>query len=249
MSTFLGNFVPMSLAPPKELTSGAGPVIGSWMNLAIEGFRVNFPASITPMSHPLIHLAYWHCRLLSYLFSPAAVSTDILWAATEMVGLLTGNPQLSAPLSHHFSGLAGLTLVELSKNDKTREEASRLLKEMLELGIGSSPWDDAIRESINDKIRPTTSSGLDSHGLQHLADLATATTTTTTTTTTSAATAAAVAEKAEEPVVYRKTDNYENAGFDPRPMLQAGYLNAFGPGGNQAAPAAPAAPAAAAAVP
>lgn len=232
----------MSLAPPKELTSGAGPVIGSWMNLALEGFRVNFPASITPMSHPLIHLAYWHCRLLSYLFSPAAVSSDILWAATEMVGLLTGNPQLSAPLSHHFSGLAGLTLVELSKNDKTREEASRLLKEMLELGIGSSPWDDAIRESINDKIRPTTSSGLDSHGLQHLADLATATTATATAT---AATTATTTEKAEEPVIYRKTDNYENAGFDPRPMLQAGYLNAFGPGGNQTAPAAPAAAAAA----
>lgn len=235
----------MSLSPPKELGSGAGPVIGSWMNLALEGFRVNFSPNMTPLSHPLVHLAYWHCRLLSYLFSPAAVSTDILWAAKEVVGVLTENPQLSGPLSYHFSGLAGLTLAELTKVDKTRDEANRLLKEMLELGIGSSPWDDAIRDYVVDKIRPTTGSGgLDSQGLQHLADLATATTSTTT----AGAGPSTGAEKAEDqpPVIYRTADNYENAGFDPRPMLQAGYLNVFVPNGDQVAeekpePVAPAA--------
>ena len=201
------------------------------MNLAVESFRLNLAPNITPATHPLIHLAYWHCRLLSYLFSPAALSTDILWAAKSLVELLTAHPHLATPLTHHFSSLAALVLLELNGVDKTREEAAKLAKDILETSISPSAWDEAIREKISDKLNPSVSSGVDSQGLQHLADLATATTTTpaTAATAANAAPATAATEAVDEPVVYRTADNYENAGFDPRPLLQAGYLNAFGP--------------------
>jgi hypothetical protein len=218
LSNILGHFVPMAMSPSKELNPGAGPVIGSWMNLVVESFRLNFPTDMTPTSNPLAHLAYWHCRLLCYLFSPTSLATDILWAAKEIVGLLTRNSQLLSPVNQHFSCLAALALLELSKVDKTREEANKLLKEVLESNIAPSSWDGAVRDKIAERIRPSTSSGIDSQSLQHLADLATATTE-----------LSGTNDKVDGPVVYRVSDHYESVGFDPRPLLQAGYLTAFVP--------------------
>jgi hypothetical protein len=193
-------------------------------NVSIESFRVNFPPGVTPTDHPVIYLAYWHCRLLSYLFSPTALSSDILWACRESVGLLTANPQLLCPLTHHFSCLTSLSLLELSRVDKTREEAAKLLRELLESNTAPSAWDSAVRDRIAEKILPSASSGAEataSQSLQHLADLATANEL--------PASMEKASEKPDEPVVFRASDNYEDAGFDPRPMLRAGYLNAFQP--------------------
>ena len=234
----------MALTPPKQLGAGQGPVISSWVNLAVESFRLNLPHHVTPGSHPVVHLAYWHCRLLAYLLMPSALSTDVFWAATEAVKLLLRHPQLRSPLNHHFSTLVTATLMELSDVSKTRDEALKLLRELYDKPFAPSAWDGAVSFAIAEKItRPGTSSGgMNSHNLQHLADLATATTEI------AAAAAAvhaaaeavaggggddapppAVAEQAEEepPIKYRTMSDYEDVGFDPRPMLQAGYLNYF----------------------
>jgi hypothetical protein len=223
----------MALTPPKQLGHHEGPILSSWVNLAIESFRLNLPLHITPGSHPVVHLAYWHCRLLAYLFMPSALSTDVFWAAKEIIKLLTQHPRLRSPLNHHFSTLVAATLIELSEVAKTRDEAIKLMRELHDKPFAQSAWDGAIMAAISEKVsRPETGSGIDSHNLQHLADLATATTDLA-----SAAAGPATAENAaaasgeavaeEPPIKYRTMSNYEDLGFDPRPMLQAGYLNYF----------------------
>lgn len=148
--------------------------------------------------------------------------------------------------------------------DRTRDEALKVLRDMVATPFSPSAWDNAIRAKISDKLRPVTGSGgIDSQNLQHLADLATATTElaaaiapagtgpTTTITVTDNRPAGdqqtpqhqeqqqdeALQDEQQQqqqamehqppPILFRVKENYEDLGFDPRPMLQVGYLNAF----------------------
>lgn len=183
-------------------------------------WRLNFPTDIDPVTQPVLHLAYWHCRLLAFLFMPSALSTDVAWAVKESVNLLTDNSQMLSPLNHHFTSLTAMCLLDLSKIEKTRDEAHGLLKQLLESNIAPSAWDGHIRDKIYEATRPTTSSGAEataSQSLQHLADLATAT---------EAVNAPAAPEKTDDLPKFRTSESYDDLGFDPRLMLRAGYLNA-----------------------
>ncbi|OTA88266.1 hypothetical protein M434DRAFT_15087 [Hypoxylon sp. CO27-5] len=216
LSNILGHFAPVALAPPKVLSpdSGAAPILSSFFNLSIELFREILPESITPTTHPILHLVYWHCRLLAYLFQTNAKSTDILWPCKETVSLLLTNTQLLSPLNHHFFCLTSLSLIELTKTDKAREEATTLLKDLLEANLAPSTWDAVIRDRIAEHLRPSTAQAAANQSLQHLADLATA-----------AETDAPKPEKNPEPVSLRTSDNYGDVGFDPRVLTRGGYLN------------------------
>jgi hypothetical protein len=221
LSNILGHFAPVALAPPKAMTheSGAAPILSSFLNLSMELFREMLPSSITPTSHPILHLAYFHCRLLAYLFQTTSKSSDILWPCQKLVGLLTANSQLLSPLNHHFMCLTALTLLELQKVDIHREEATSLLRELLDSSVAPSTWDVPVRDRIAEQIRPGTSHAMGataSQSLQHLADLATAT-----------ELDAAKQEKSSEAGTLRTSDNYEDVGFDPRTLTRVGYLNAL----------------------
>ncbi|KAK6065200.1 hypothetical protein SCUP515_11346 [Seiridium cupressi] len=222
LSNILGHFVPVALAPPQTMTfaSGAAPILSSLLNLSMELFREVLPPTITPDSYPVLHLVYWHSRLLAYLFQTNAKSSDILWPCKELVGLLVGNNQLLNPLNHHFFCLTTLSLLELVKVESEREAANSLLRELLETQIAPSNWDSIIRDRISEQIRPSTShatvEATASQSLQHLADLATATT----------EMESLKPEKSVENGL-RTSDNYEQVGFDPRDLTRTGYLNAL----------------------
>ncbi|KAI1134111.1 hypothetical protein F5Y05DRAFT_244598 [Hypoxylon sp. FL0543] len=216
LSNILGHFAPVALAPPKVLSpeSGAAPILSSFFNLSIELFREILPESITPTTHPILHMVYWHCRLLAYLFQTNAKSTDILWPCRETVALLLTNTQLLSPLNHHFFCLTTLTLIELTKAEKTRDDATALLRDLLEANLAPSTWDAVIRDRIAEHLRPSTAQTAANQSLQHLADLATATEIDTT-----------KPEKEPEPTSLRTSDNYTDVGFDPRILTRGGYLN------------------------
>ncbi|KAI1770354.1 hypothetical protein F4818DRAFT_268040 [Hypoxylon cercidicola] len=226
LSNILGYFAPVSLAPPRVLSpdSGAAPILSSFFNLSIELFREVLPQSITPSTHPILHMVYWHCRLLAYLFQTNANSSDILWPCKETVGLLLTNTQLLSPLNHHFFCLTALSLVELVRVEKTREEATFLLRQLLDSNLAPSTWDAVIRDHISEHIRPSTAQATANQSLQHLADLATAT-----------EIDAARLEKSLDHTSLRTSDNYSDVGFDPRKLTQAGYLNALAEGHSSAA--------------
>ncbi|KAI1101265.1 hypothetical protein F4804DRAFT_16282 [Jackrogersella minutella] len=216
LSNILGHFAPVSLAPPMVLSpdSGVAPILSSFFNLSIELFREVLPQSITPTSHPILHMVYWHCRLLAYLFQTNARASDVLWPCKEAVSLLLTNTQLLSPLNHHFFCLTTLSLIELARVEKTRDEATTLLKQLLDANLAPSTWDAAIRDRISDHFRPSTAQAAANQSLQHLADLATATEIDT-----------PKPDKNSESTPVRTSDNYSEIGFDPRTLTRNGYLN------------------------
>lgn len=230
----MGHWVPASVLAPANLTPGAGPRAAATFHLNMEMWRAHFPGDIPPDVEPVLHLAYWHCRLLAFLFMPSSLLTDVSWAVRESVGLLTTHSQMISPLNHHFTSLVALCLIELAKLEASREEATQLLNRLLEANIAPSNWDEQIRVKIRDALRPSTSSAAEataSRSLQHLADLATATENSTTGANNAglalAAPIAPVSENMEEQPKFRISDTYDDLGFDPRRMLCQGYLRAM----------------------
>jgi hypothetical protein len=138
----------------------------------IENYREDLPGHIEPASYPLVHLAYWHCRLLVSHLTPGAAPAETLWPTNELVTLLSANSQLRSPLINHFVSLVALSLNKLSKLESSREEAGKVIKEILDKPAGL--WD-SVREKLAEQLRPVSSvEATASQGLQHLADLATA---------------------------------------------------------------------------
>ncbi|KAI0426258.1 hypothetical protein F5Y09DRAFT_70541 [Xylaria sp. FL1042] len=216
LSNILGHFAPVSLALPQALSPGSSavPILNSFFNLSIELFREVLPANITPSTHPILNLVYWHSRLLSYLFQTNAKSKDVIWACKESIGLLLDNTVLLSPLNHHFFCLTTLSLLELARAEKSREEVIPLLKDLLERNLAPSTWDGIIRDRITERLRPSTAQSAADQTLQHLAEMATA-----------SGVDVAKTENGVEPVTLRTSTTYADLGFDPRPILHGGYLN------------------------
>lgn len=162
-------------------------VISNLLSGQIERFRESFPSSVTPTSSPVCHLAYWHTRLLIKRTGPQDDPAELLKLATEVTKLLAANPALVTPITHHFTSLAAITLVDLLDTEFTREGAEHAIKVIVDTHIAPSGWDATVRDIVNKKnagmgsaARATTPVASQhaltaSQGLQHLADLATAT--------------------------------------------------------------------------
>lgn len=142
----------------------------------IENYREDLPDHVEASSYPLVHLAYWHCRLLVTLLTPGATPAESFWPTKELASLLLANGQLSSPLVNHFVSLVALSIAKLARTDSSREEASRIIKEIQERPSGGH-WD-GVKDKLADLLKPSaaqvTAEAAASHGLQHLADLATA---------------------------------------------------------------------------
>lgn len=139
----------------------------------IENYREDLPAHIDAAAYPLVHLGYWHCRLLITLLTPGATSKEIVWPTKELANLLSVNGELKSPLMNHFVSLATMCLGKLTKAETTREEALEVIRDIAEKPSGGH-WD-GVREKLAERLRPSSAAETAaSQGLQHLADLATA---------------------------------------------------------------------------
>lgn len=185
-----------------------GVVIAGFVDDYVENFREDLPSHIDPLTHPVVHLTYWHCRLLAYLLDPSAKVTDVIWPCRELVALLVAVPHPTSPFHHHFQALTMLVLAELTSIDKTKNEAGKLLAEMRKLPTSSTSWDGIVADRIGDLLKQTQGGqGL----LLQLADVA-------------ASSAVPETDKADETASLHSTTDYEGMGFDPRPLLTKGYF-------------------------
>lgn len=133
------------------------------------------PGGFGDPCHPSLHLAYWHATLLSDLVREATVPwtrlAHVVDAVAKMVDLLTANPHILTPLTHHFVVLATLVLAGLIRDEITRPKALLLSSALLGCGLPSSaPWTSdalgilarAVAEAKEGAVKP----------LQQLAELA-----------------------------------------------------------------------------
>ena len=157
-------------------------MISTLLTGELERFRESLPSSLTTSSAPLVHLAYWHVRLLKLRATPGSDPLEILESAKQGQAILAVSPV--SPLTKDFATLSVVSLLEGLEKEGVKDEAGRELKLML-----SSPsrpagsWDPALRELVVKKVggaqaaaaaAPSAAALTASQGLQHLADLATA---------------------------------------------------------------------------
>lgn len=228
----MGHWTPASVIAPLNSTPGDGARASAQFHLNMEMWRADFPGDVPPNIQPVLHLSYWHCRLLAFLFMPSSLITDVTWAVRESVRLLTSHAQMISPLNHHFTALTTLCLLEMAKVDKSREEAIQLLNNLVDANISPSAWDETIRTKIRHILQPANAQATASQSLRHLADLATSTNGGSAANTNnfsggSDGVSEATPERTADGPKFRVSDNYADLGFDPREMLRTGYLNAM----------------------
>lgn len=217
LSAIMSGFSLAAWSAPKSMTGS--PVLSYMMHVSMELFRDFISPQCTPQEFPTLHLAYWHCRLLAYLFQMHTKPSDLMWVCKESASILLDHPLLITPLTHHFFCLTTLALLELRKVDSMRDEASLFLKDLLHRSSAPSAWDAVIRDRITVQMKPSAAQGSTeaaaSQGtLLHLADIATA-----------AELNAAEAGKEAEPATAPTVDEHGSTSMDAKSLILRGYLN------------------------
>lgn len=190
------------------LSTPSSSIITTLLTGELERFRESLPHTSSP-AYSLLQLGYLHLALLTRRQSPDTTATDLLSLTLTMLSHLTDSRP--TPLHHHFSSLIALTLIELVDHDSTREEAERGLGLLLGILIPrtDSCWDATTKELCNRKLQgPAAGGKAFSHaGLQHLADLATAT------------------EEGREVLSGEREEGAGAPVWEPGALTRAGYLN------------------------
>jgi hypothetical protein len=224
---------------PTDLPSLSVPsILGTVLRGELERWREDLPESIfPPSSAPLVHICYWHLRILMALRLQDPEPYDLLDPAMRIVTQLIHNSSLVSPLTYHSTALAALTLIELTAHENTKDEAEKGLKSLMESHIAPTGWDTTIRDMIATKQQHNhnvaavagSSQAADSQhaltasqGLQRLADLATATEGS------RDVTGGETRKENEKGNTSAATTSHFNRYHELRDLVRSGYLNAFG---------------------
>lgn len=193
LSIVLGHYSSVTLETTNNSPFGISekPFYGTLLKGELDRCSESFPVSVSsPSNVPLVHILYWHLRILVNLKIQDYDPYDLLAPAMRTVAELTHNTGLISPLTSHCTMLVALALLELTEYDSTREDAEKGLNALLETAIAPSTWDAAIRDLIARRkkwdstvVAPVAITKLSTaeseqaavaaQGLQHLADLAT----------------------------------------------------------------------------
>lgn len=149
---------PPSLMNPS---SAAAPIISTTILGEIDRFRESVESMLLGAPN-LVHLCYWHVRLLVLRLTSSTTPHELLTPASRMASILNSSHTMITPLNHHFAALAAMTLCELCEFEETRKGAEEGIREIAE-ALGShrglmskengTGWDSAIRELVTGKIR------------------------------------------------------------------------------------------------
>jgi hypothetical protein len=170
-----------------EIVSAASlnPYICRLLRGELERFRESVEVVWGSLS--LLHVAYYHVKLLTLRHNSSSEPRQLLEPALRMATMLDHSSMPITPLNHHFAALALITLVDLAEIDETRDEAWRGIQQLDEAlkkrrGLAtredSVGWDRAIKDLISTRVEtrytnlgPGTPQG-GTGSLQHLAELA-----------------------------------------------------------------------------
>lgn len=109
-------------------TTNSGSLINNLMAGEMERFRESVEPLIDDMH--LVHLAYWHVRLLLKRYTPDVKPIDLFGPADLIARLLNDTNAPFTPLSHHFATLAALTLVDIVDAPDVRDDVLLAIKEL-----------------------------------------------------------------------------------------------------------------------
>lgn len=232
LSDTLGHLNLVLHAPPDVMfpNSISGPLISTTILGEIARFRESVE-SLLLGSPNLVHLCYYHVRLLIHRLTASSQHYDLhelLLPAIRMSSILNQRATGITPLNHHFAALAALTLCELAEFEECRDEVREGLVELrdaiggrrgLQAREDSQGWDSAIRvrvevglrrvQELDEGERERSAQQADGHnaGLQHLAE--------------------AADKEAKDRERERTVSNEARRDFDPTLLTRFGYLAAL----------------------
>ena len=158
MSYILGHLSAILQQPPSLMSreSAAAPIIITLVLGELDRFRESVESVLLGAPN-LVHLSYWHVRLMVLRLTPSTTAAELLVPAQRMASILNSSYTPLTPLNHHFAALASLTLVELADFEDTREGAKKGIDDIIEAHSrrrgfegreNSTGWDGAIRELL-----------------------------------------------------------------------------------------------------
>lgn len=186
-------------------------VLHTWL----EEDREELPPHVTPGGFPLVHLAYWHSRLLVDLLDAETTSAALLTTCKRAVALLVSNPGVPTPFNHHLTILTTLSLLELTAVEPRKEDATSLLNDLRALPIAPSSWNPAAKATAEEKLALLEGGSVQRTArasLQRLADAATAR-------------SGEWEGDGEERNLEWSGGPYADLGFNPAPILRLGYVS------------------------
>ncbi|KAA8909954.1 hypothetical protein FN846DRAFT_775751 [Sphaerosporella brunnea] len=186
LSCILGHLAEV-FTTADEIVSAASlnPYICRLLRGELERFRES--VEVVWGSLTLLHVAYYHVKLLTLRHNSSSEPRQLLEPALRMATMLDHSSMPITPLNHHFAALALITLVDLAEIDETRDEAWKGIQQLDEAlkkrrGLAtredSVGWDRAIKDLISTRVesRYTNLGGTPQQSgtgsLQHLAELA-----------------------------------------------------------------------------
>ena len=177
--------------PISIFSTGFGPDNAELFCSILTGELESFMESISGLDNdPGLIIAIEHTKLLyaRCLANPAnPVPSDINGIARQIAKLLDHDAFPVNPFTHHFFGLAGKTLIELTDFPSSRAGAVRGLKDLYEAvakkgrlaskadpesEVGMRVWEGLIQMALEAKIHALDGEAMDKANLQHLADAA-----------------------------------------------------------------------------
>lgn len=178
-----------AFATSDEAVSAAlhNPFISKLLRGELERFRESVDGIWGSLN--LLHVAYYHVKLLVLRHNPTSEPHQLLGPASRVVTMLASPNTPITPLNHHFAALALVTLADLAEVQETREDSWKGIQQLADAleqqrGIATTEdslgWDRAIKDLITrrkmDRIGGPGGGPPDippGHGsLQHLAELA-----------------------------------------------------------------------------
>ncbi|KAF8534171.1 hypothetical protein BDD12DRAFT_757819 [Trichophaea hybrida] len=183
LSCILGHLAE-AFTTADEVVSAASlnPYICRLLRGELERFRESVEVVWGSLS--LLHVAYYHVKLLTLRHNSSSEPRQLLEPALRMATMLDHSSMPITPLNHHFAALALITLVDLADIEETRDEAWRGIQQLDEAlkkrrGLAtredSVGWDRAIKDLINTRLESRYMNYPSSNttgSLQHLAELA-----------------------------------------------------------------------------
>jgi len=149
--------------------NSAAPIISTTILGEIDRFRESIESML--LGNPnLVHLCYWHVRLLVLRLTSSTTPHDLVEPAARMANILNSAHTTITPLNHHFAALAAMTLCELHEFEETRSKAEDGINDIVE-ALGShrglmskengTGWDSAISQLVKGKFRQGLGAGAD----------------------------------------------------------------------------------------
>lgn len=99
---------------------------------------------------PAPSLAYWHFRLVGELLAASGTpkSVNVLQATTKLYELLATMHTFVSPVTHYFTVITALGMIELLRFPETRDVGANLIREFVTYKFAKSPWDVVVRNKL-----------------------------------------------------------------------------------------------------